>query len=81
MSHLRGRLDKLEKTLEPAKTQPRLMRVLVTSPVKRAERSTCERTLRNGVLTEIVMVEGDCADLSADELEIFIQSSPIKEQI
>jgi hypothetical protein len=82
MWNLRGRLDKLEKTLAPAKGRQPGMRVLVSGMCKPANlaNSGCTRTLRNGVLTEIVDLDGSCDELSDEQLESFIESFPIREE-
>jgi hypothetical protein len=43
--------------------------------------STCQRTLGNGVLTEVVHLDGDRRELSNEQLEHFIESSPIQEGV
>lgn len=79
MSRLKGRLDKLEKTVVPEKTPPLLMRAIITSPRERTEISTCTRTLKNGILTEIVHLEGNDRFLTDDEVQKFINGFPIWE--
>ena len=82
MRSVRGRLDKLEKTLAPARGPLPGLRVLVSGMCKPANlaNSGCTRTLRNGVLTEIVDLDGSCDELSDEQLESFIESFPIREE-
>jgi hypothetical protein len=82
MRSVTGRLDKLEKTLAPARWPQLGIRVLVSGMCKPASLTTssCTRTLREGVLTEIVDLDGSCDGLSDEELENFIESFPIREE-
>ena len=82
MPRLKGRLDKLEKTLAPAKGRRPGVRVVVSGmcgPANLAT-STCTRTLRNGALNEIVVLDGHCDALSDEQLERFIESFPVQEE-
>jgi hypothetical protein len=72
------RLKRLEHGIAP-EHQARF-RLIVSRPWKRLDlaKSTCTRCVcHNGVLTEIVHVEGDDAHISDGDLEEFIQSFPI----
>jgi hypothetical protein len=79
---LKGRLDRLEKTLAPAKGPRQRVRVVISGVCAPAnlETSRCTRTLTNGLLTEIVEFDGSCDDLSDEQLENFIESFPIQEE-
>jgi hypothetical protein len=74
-----GRLRRLEQQrFGPAAREP--FRVVITgvSPLNLGA-STCTRTLgANGVVTEVVTLEGRRQDLSDEELEAFIAKFPIK---
>jgi hypothetical protein len=82
MLRLRGRLNRLERILVPSKG-PRTRFRLVMSAVcgdLNLVTSTCERRLANGVLTEVVHLDGDRSELSNEQLERFIESFPVQEQ-
>jgi hypothetical protein len=81
MLRMRGRLHKLEQTLVPSKGPRLRMRLVMCAMTKAADlaASTCQRTLANGVLTEVVHLDGDRSELSNEQLEHFIESCPIQE--
>ena len=82
MLRLKGRLNKLEQVLVPAKVPQKRIRVLVDDmggPVDLTA-STCTRTLRRGTLLEIVELRGNGNGLSDEELESFIESFPIQHE-
>ena len=74
-----ARLKRLEQRREAATKEPfRLIIRPVFGPTNLAN-STCTRTLApDGSLMEIVHLDGNGADLSDDELERFIASTPIQ---
>jgi hypothetical protein len=56
------------------------LRIIVTragSGAANLATSTCTRYVRDGVLTEVVDLDGDGARIGSDELERFIASFPI----
>ena len=81
MLRLQGRLNKLERVLVPAKGPRQRVRVLMSAVCGdlNLATSTCHRTLSNGVLTEVVHLDGDGEDLSDQQLEKFIESFPVQE--
>jgi hypothetical protein len=80
MLRLQARVDKLERVLVPAKGPRDRVRVLICGMTKPADlaTSTCTRRLSNGVLTEVVQLDGDRDDLNDEQLESFIESFPIQ---
>ena len=81
MLRLKGRLDKLERTLAPAQGPRDRIRLVLRGMTKAADlrTSTCTRTLGNGMLTEVVVLDGSRDGLSDEQLERFIESFPIHE--
>jgi hypothetical protein len=80
MPRLQGRLDKLEKTLTPLKGPLERFRVLADRVGSlNLATSRCTRTLRGGMLTEIVILSGSRDHLSDEQLEKFIESFPTRE--
>jgi hypothetical protein len=83
MLRLRGRLNKLEHVLVPAKGPRQRLRVVVSAVYAEPDlaNSTCTRTLAKGVLTEVVNLDGDRRELSDEQLERFVESFPIQEEV
>jgi hypothetical protein len=81
MLRLRGRLNRLERVLVPSKGPQKRIRLVICAMTKAADlaTSTCYRSLANGVLTEMVHLDGDRSELSDEQLERFIESSPLQE--
>ena len=76
---LERRLCRIEQTLAPIEKEP--VRVIVRTPWKRLDltRSTCTRyRCDDGTLVEVVQLNGDPEDISAGQLERFIQGFPIR---
>ena len=61
MLRMRGRLNKLERVLVPSKGPQKRIRLVICAMTKAADlaTSTCYRSLANGVLTEVVHLDGD----------------------
>ena len=80
MKAIAGRLRRLEQQrFGPAAREP--FRVVISTGVwpLNLEASTCTRTLcPNGVVTEVVTLEGRRQDLTDEELEAFIAKFPIE---
>jgi len=81
MRRLNGRLDKLERMLHPRGTPRERLRV-VTCGMDRAANlanATCKRTLcENGLLLEVVHLDGDRDGLTDEQLDKFVESFPIE---
>jgi hypothetical protein len=73
------RLRRLEQLqFEPARVPMRVVISGVGMPLN-LEKSTCTRTLAaNGLLTEIVQLDGRREDLTDEELENFVAEFPIE---
>jgi hypothetical protein len=83
MLRMKERLDKLERALVPAKGPRQRLRVVVSAIYAAPDlvNSTCTRTLAKGVPTEVVHLDGDGNELSDEQLERFIESFPIQEEV
>jgi hypothetical protein len=81
MLRLRGRLNKLEQVLVPAKGPRRHTRVVIGAVygTPNLATSTCIRRLSQGALTELVNLDGSRDEWSDEQLERFIESFPIQE--
>lgn len=82
MRRLTGRLDKLERMLNPAGTPRKLWRVFVSGMDREANlaNATCNRSLcDNGLLVELVRLDGTYDHLAEEELGEFIESFPIED--
>jgi hypothetical protein len=80
MRVMERRLRSLEKHLAPLqRDRSKDMRVILSVLSQQATlaNSVCTRTLHHGVLSETVNLDGVQGTISDDELEAFIQSSPI----
>ena len=75
---IQSRLANLEKRTGGVHVKPfRLVVTVIGQPLNLAT-STCERTGRNGRLTEIVRLSGgSSADLSEAALERFVEQFPV----
>jgi hypothetical protein len=82
MLRLKGRLNKLEKVLVPAKGPLRRVRVVMGAVygTPNLATSTCTRRLFQGALTEVVNLDGSRDEWSDEQLERFIESFPIQEE-
>jgi hypothetical protein len=80
MLRMRGRLNRLERVLVPSKARQKRLRLVICAMTKAADlaTSTCYRSLANGVLTELVQLDGDRSKLSEEQLQRFIESFPIE---
>jgi hypothetical protein len=74
------RVGRLEERYETQLSPKKPLRVFVTRAGKDADlaKSTCQRYLRDGILTEIVQLDGGADHLSDEEIEKFVESFPIK---
>jgi len=84
MTNLQRRLKKLEEALSafPSDGRPRrTLRVVVgydSGPAK-LETSKCHRRLdRNGLLYEVLELDGGCEDLEDEDVDRFIEGFPIE---
>ena len=73
---LRSRIERLET--QQRDVQEKRFRIVVTRPF--TLKSTCTRTrLPNGLLSEIIQLEGTGEHLTDDDLERWIESFPIED--
>ena len=80
MKTILGRVSRLEERYEAQLSADKPVRVFVTYAGKDADlaTSTCQRYLRDGILTEIVQLDGGMDHLSDEDIEKFVASFPIK---
>jgi hypothetical protein len=79
MLRLRGRLTRLENALIPVQSQTKRWLVVVpgVGPANLAN-ATCTRTRTQGMLAEVVLLDGSREGLTDEELDRFVQSFPIQ---
>ncbi len=79
MLRILGRLEKLEKVLVPAHGATKRWIVVVAGgrPANLAN-ATCMRRFSNGMLMEIVQLDGHHHELSDTQLSTFVESFPIQ---
>ena len=79
MLRLLGRLGKLEKVLTPAQgATKRWIVVAVGGRPANLANSKCTRRVSNGVLMEVVQLDGNRDELSDGQLQKFVESFPIE---
>jgi hypothetical protein len=74
------RVGRLGERYEAQLSGNKPVRVFVTRAGKDADlaTSTCQRSIRDGILTEVVQLDGGMDHLSDEEIEKFVASFPIK---
>jgi len=80
MRALQSRLNKLELVWNMAKEPRSVFRVIVSAIAKPLnwETSTCTRTLSaNGSLLEVLILDGNCGDVSDQEFDQFVGRFPL----
>jgi hypothetical protein len=79
MLRMKGRLAKLEEYLIPVQGPTKRWVVVMHGggPANLAN-STCTRRLSNGVLMEVVQLDGSREGVTDEELDRFVQSFPIQ---
>jgi hypothetical protein len=79
MLRLIGRLAKLEKVLAPVRDATKRWIVVVVGgrPANLAN-AKCIRRVSNGVLMEVVQLDGNRDGLSEEQLNTFVESFPIE---
>lgn len=79
MLRLSGRLAKLEKVLVPVQgvTKRWIVNVVGGRPANLAN-AKCMRRISNGVLMELVQLDGHRDELSEEQLKTFVESFPIE---
>ena len=76
--NIRARLKKLEKRKQSSSDRIRVVISRIDRPPNLAN-CKCRRTLAsNGLLTEVVELDGSSADLTDEDLERFISSFPVE---
>jgi hypothetical protein len=74
--NLKRRLAVLEEV--SAVSAPKRIQVIVSSIQEPWGEKTCERRLHDGLLTEIVHINGTQDEMSDEEIQRFIESQPIE---
>jgi hypothetical protein len=76
--NLKSRLKTLEKRRQASNDRIRVVISVIDRPANLAN-SKCRRTLApNGLLTEVVELDGSSADLTDEDLERFIAGFPVE---
>jgi hypothetical protein len=80
MRRVKGRIEKLEKSLALSGKPKEGLRLIVSEVAKPTNlaKATCTRTLEGDYLREILMLNGGRHGLSDEDLDKFIKTFPIE---
>jgi len=79
MQRLKGRLDRLERILNPMPAPRKFFRLLVNSCGSLdLANSTCQRTPINGTLKEVVILDGNQDHINDEQLESLLKAFPFQ---